>query len=79
MLTHKGDPMQKNTCTFTDFMQTLKPWLKEDNIKQASFDGKGKFTVVFSDGAKNQYQVDDCTSEQLKEAVELLRTHGVIV
>ena len=78
MLTHKGDPMQINTCTFTDFMQTLKPWLKWYKIKQASFDGNGKFTVEFADGAKNLYHVDDCTSLQLEEAIELLKEHGVL-
>ena len=78
MLAHKGDPIQMNTCTFIDFMQALKPWLKDDKIKQASFDGNGKFTVVFVDGAKNLYHVDDCTSVQLEEAIELLKKHGVL-
>jgi hypothetical protein len=78
MVPHKGESIQMNTCTFVNFMQALKPWLKDDKILQASFDGNGKFTVVFVDGAKNLYHVNDCTSEQLEEAVELLRKHGVL-
>lgn len=68
-----------NTCKFIDFMQALKPWLNDDYIKQASFDGKGKFTMVFVDGAKNVYHVDDCTAEQLEKVVELMEKSGVLV
>ena len=70
--------MDGKTCTFVDFVEALKPWLKDDLIKQASFDRKGKFTVVFEDGAKNIYQVDDCTAKQLDDAVELMRKNGVL-
>ena len=70
--------MQVNTCTFIDFVEALKPWLNDDLIKQASFDRQGKFTVVFVDGAKNVYHVDDCTPKQLDEAIELMRGKGVL-
>jgi hypothetical protein len=70
--------MHENTCTFIDFVEALKPWLKDDKIKQASFDREGKFMVVFEDGAKNIYQVDDCTVKQVDEAVELMIKNGVL-
>ena len=68
-----------NTCTFIDFMQALKPWLNSDNIKQARFDDKGNFTLMFVDGGQKLYHVDDCTAVQLKNVVELLKKNGVPV
>jgi hypothetical protein len=68
-----------NTCTFIDFMQTLKPWLNDDYIQTARFDDKGNFTLMFVDGGQKVYQVDDCTADQLKDAVELLKKNGVSV
>ena len=68
-----------STCTFIDFMQTLKPWLNDDYIHAARFDDKGNFTLMFVDGGQKVYKVDDCTAEQLKEAVELLEENGVSV
>ena len=68
-----------NTCTFIDFIETLKPWLNDDYIHTARFDDKGNFTLMFVDGGQKVYQVDDCTSAQLKDAVELLNKNGVQV
>ena len=68
-----------STCTFIDFMQTLKPWLNDDYISTARFDDKGNFTLMFVDGGQKVYQVDDCTADQLKDAVELLKKNGVSV
>ena len=68
-----------STCTFIDFMQTLKPWLNDDYIHTARFDDRGNFTLMFVDGGQRVYQVDDCTAAQLKEAVALLEKNGVSV
>jgi len=68
-----------NTCTFIDFVQALKPWLNSDYIKQARFDDKGNFTLMFVDGGQKLYHVDDCTAVQLKNVVELLKKNGVPV
>ena len=67
------------TCTFLDFMQALKPWLNDDYIKQARFDDKGNFTLIFVDGGQKVYQVDDCTAAQIQDAVELMKKNGVPV
>ena len=67
------------TCTFIDFMQTLKPWLNDEYIQHAHFDDKGNFTLSFVDGGRKVYQIDDCTAGQLKDAVELLKKNGVPV
>ena len=68
-----------STCTFIDFMQTLKPWLNDDYIHTARFDDKGNFTLMFVDGGQTVYQVDECTEAQIKDAVELLKKNGVSV
>jgi hypothetical protein len=34
---------------------------------------------MFVDGGQKVYQVDDCTADQLKDAVELLNKNGVQV
>jgi hypothetical protein len=60
-------------------MHALKPWLNRDYIRQAHFDSKGNFTLMFLDGGQKVYHVDDCSSEQLKETVELMKENGVPV
>ena len=65
------------TCTFIDFMQALKPWLNDEYIQQAPFDDKGNFTLIFVDGGKKVYNVDDCMAAQVKNAVELMKKNGI--
>ena len=67
------------TCTFINFMQALKPWLNDDYIQQARFDDKGNFTLMLVDGGQKVYHIDDCTTAQLKDAVELMKKNGVPV
>jgi len=67
------------TCTFIDFMQTLKPWLNDEYIQQARFDDKGNFTLSFVDGGQKVYQIDDCTAAKLNDAVDLMKKNGVPV
>ena len=68
-----------NSCTFIDFIQAIKPWLNDDYIKQARIDDKRNFTLTFVDGGQKVYYVDDCTAEQLKDALELMKKNGVPV
>ena len=68
-----------NACTFVYFMQVLKPWLNDDYIRQARFDDKGNFTLIFVDGGQKVFRVDDCTAAQLKDVVELMKKNGVAV
>jgi hypothetical protein len=60
-------------------MQAIKPWLNSDYIKQARIDDKRNFTLTFVDGGQKVYYVDDCTKEQLKDALELMKKNGVPV
>lgn len=68
-----------NTCSFKDFMQSLKPRLNDDYIHKAHFDDKGNFILMFADGGQKVYRVDDCTSAQLKDAIEMMKKNGVPV
>ena len=68
-----------NTCTFLDFMQMLDPWLNDDYIKEARFDGNGKFIIMFADGVTNTYRLKECTAKQLEEATEHMRKKGVLI
>jgi hypothetical protein len=60
-------------------MQTIKPWLNDDYIKRAFWDEKGNFRIGFIDGGENIYQVDNCTKEQLREVIQMLKKNGVPV
>jgi hypothetical protein len=60
-------------------MQALKPWLNDDYIRQARFDDKGNFTLMFVDGGQKVYQVDDCSAAQLQNVVTLMKKNGVVV
>ena len=68
-----------DTCTFMDFMQTLKPWLNDDYIRRAHYNDNGYFTLMFVDGGQKVYQIDDCSAAQLNNAIELLKKNGVPV
>ena len=68
-----------NTCTFSDFIQTLKPWLNDDYIRKASFDGDGSCRLFFVDGGQKVFQIDDCTEAQLKDIFEVMKKNGVEV
>ena len=68
-----------DSCTFLDFMRMLDPWLNDDYIKKAAFDGNGKFIIMFADGGTNTYQVKDCTAKQLEEAIKQMKKKGVVI
>ena len=68
-----------DSCTFGDFMETLKPWLNSDYIRRAHFKGNNEFLLMFVDGGQKKYQIDDCTEEKIHETVTLLQQNGVPV
>jgi hypothetical protein len=67
------------TCSLNDFIQELGPWLDRDHIKEAFIDGKGHFALIFRDGMKNVYDIDDCNAEQIKGIIKDLRARGIPV
>ena len=66
-------------CTFTDFMETLNPWLSTDYIRRAKLEEEGRFVLVFSDGGQRVFEIDSCTRSQLESVVALLRQKGIPV
>jgi hypothetical protein len=67
------------TCSFSDFMQMLKPWLNRDYVRKAYLDADGNFRLMFVDGGENAYRIDDCTQAQLADALRLLQENNIPV
>ena len=67
------------TCNFSDFMKALTPWLDDDYIRKAYMDDNGHFVLLFADGVKNVYHIEDCAEPQLKAILEDLKKKGVPV
>ena len=67
------------TCSLNDFMQEIGPWLDKDYIKEAHLDDKGHFVLVFVDGMKNVYYIDDCNEAQVKGVLKDLKSKGIAV
>ena len=67
------------TCNLSDFMQALTPWLDDDYIRKAYLDENGHFVLLFTDGVKNVYHIEDCEKSQLEEILEDLKKKGVPV
>ena len=55
----------------------MKPWLSDDYIRGAGIDENGNFVLLFTDGVKNVYKINDCTKEQLIGVLEELKEQGV--
>jgi predicted glycosyltransferase len=67
------------TCNLSDFMKSLTPWLDDDYIRKACLDENGHFVLMFTDGVKNVYHIEDCEKAQLKAILEDLKKKGVPV
>ncbi len=67
------------TCSLTDFMEIITPWLSSEYLKKVYKDDKGHLLLQFTDGVKDVYQIEDCTDEQLKELLEDLKKKGISV
>jgi len=67
------------TCNLSDFMKSLSPWLDDDYIRKACLDENGHFVLLFNDGVKNVYHIEDCEKSQLEEILEDLKKKGVPV
>jgi hypothetical protein len=60
-------------------MKELKPWLDNDHIKEAFIDNKGHLALMFRDGTKNVYVIDDCNVPQVKAVLQDLKDKGIPV
>jgi hypothetical protein len=60
-------------------MQEISPWLDTDHIKEAFVNDKGHFVLMFVDGMKNVYHIDDCNESQVKGVLSDLKSKGIPV
>lgn len=67
------------TCSLNEFMAELTPWLDKDHIRSATLDEKGRLILVFLDGMKNVYEIDDCNKSQIKGVLDDLKQKGIRV
>lgn len=67
------------TCSLSNFMQALTPWLSDDYIRNVCLDENGNLVLTFTDGVKETYQIDDCDISQLKAILEDLKNKGIPV
>ena len=67
------------SCSMNDFMQELAPWLDKDYIREALLDDDGHIVLLFQDGVRDVFQIDDCTKEQLDKIFKDLKDRGITV
>jgi len=67
------------TCSLNDFMAEINPWLDKDYIKEAHLDDEGHFILLFRDGMRNVYYIDDCNETQVKKVLKDLKGKGIPV
>ena len=65
------------TCNLSDFMKSLTPWLDDDYIRKAYVDDNGHFVLLFMDGVKNVYHIEDCEKSQIEKILEELKQKGI--
>lgn len=73
------DTMEQKTCSFADFMQSLKPWLNDHFVTKAFVTEKSQLRLMFADGGESTYRIDDCTGTQIKDVIEVMRRNNIIV
>jgi hypothetical protein len=67
------------TCSLTDFMEIITPWLSSEYLNKVYKDDKDHLLLQFTDGVKDVYQIEDCTDEQLRELLVDLKKKGISV
>ncbi|MHC4139293.1 MAG: hypothetical protein ACYSR1_05480 [Planctomycetota bacterium] len=67
------------TCSLADFMEVITPWLSNEFLKRVYKDEKGHLLLLFRDGVKDVYQIEDCTEEQLRDVLEDIKEKGIQV
>ena len=67
------------TCSFVQFMHTLKPWLNRDYIRKAFIDARGDLRLMFVDGGERVFRIEDCSRNNLSGILQELNGKGVPV
>jgi hypothetical protein len=67
------------TCNLSDFRNIISPWLSSDYLQKVYKDENGHLILLFTDGVKDAYHIEDCSDDQLKEMIDYLKKNGVQV
>lgn len=67
------------TCSLTDFKEIIAPWLSSEYLRRVCKDDKDHLLLEFRDGVKDVYQIEGCTEEELKKALEEMKEKGIRV
>ena len=67
------------TCSLSDFMKSLTPWLSTDYLRKVVVDKEGHIILLFNDGVKNIYDIDDCNKGQIRAVLDDLKKQGIEV
>ena len=67
------------SCSMNDFMQELAPWLDKDYIREARLDDDGNIVLLFQDGVRDVFRIDDCTKGQIDGIFKDLKDKGITV
>lgn len=67
------------TCSLDEFVQELTPWLSKDYVREVYLDEKGDVVVMFLDGIRNGYHIDNCTQGQVEATLSDLQERGLPV
>jgi hypothetical protein len=65
------------TCTLSEFLLAMDPWLSKDYIRKVCLDARAQLTLIFTDGGSHTYQINDCSESQLEGILEKLKKKGV--
>ena len=67
------------TCSLSDFREIISPWLSSEYLKKVYKDDKGHLVLLFTDGVRDAYNIEDCSDDQLKEIFDDLKKNGISV
>ena len=67
------------TCSFSNFIEVIKPWLDGDYIRKGYLDSTGTFRLFFTDGGEKVYRIDDCSEDRLGEVFQMMIKKGIPV
>ena len=67
------------TCRINEFLNVLKPWLDRDYIRKVYLEDPNRMILYFTDGGRNVYLIDDCTTAQLQEILDGFKQRGIPV
>ncbi|MCP4264480.1 MAG: hypothetical protein GY777_02710 [Candidatus Brocadiaceae bacterium] len=65
------------TCSLSDFRNIISPWLSSEYLQKVYKDDNGHFVLLFTDGVKDAYRIEDYSDDQLKEMFDDLKKNGV--